>query len=101
MAQKVEITFEERDERKVVRWFFIGGRNSIEIGSLPVESVANLSGISPIALIEIQPMSREYGMNRLVWVILNSLQNSSPSINNTRENRHIVRLAHHRPLVRK
>lgn len=53
-----------------------------------------LTVISPIALVEIQPLSCEYGINGLLRAILNGIQDLNvPLMNNGRQHRHIVRSA--------
>ena len=49
-------------------------RNSIEVGSLPIRSVDYHFDVSALLLVVIHPLSREYGINGFLTVILNSLQ---------------------------
>ena len=49
-------------------------RNSMEARSLPIVSVNFRPVISPVAHVDIHPLSCEYGINTLLRVILNDTQ---------------------------
>ena len=48
-------------------------RHSIEARSLPIESVDYCSVLLPIALVDIHPLTCEYGIKGLLRVILNCM----------------------------
>ena len=55
-------------------------RNFIEPGLLPIKSVDYRSIISPIALNDSHLLPHEYGMNVLLKIILNEMQDHNPSL---------------------
>ena len=68
-------------------------RNSIEAGSLNIESVDYRIVTSPVALVDIHQLSCEYGINELLRGHNEQHAGSQrPSMTNVREERHIVRL---------
>ena len=48
--------------------------NSIDAGSLRIERVDYRFMILPVSLFDIHPLSCEYGINRLLRIILNGMQ---------------------------